>query len=154
MPAPEQHKVAPRRLADHLLAYGRPIVSLAEVAELTGLTPKAAADALDFIDALMGAFGRRYFVALLSAAELYGAANQRPQVFQTMVDQPVEDRDFGRVRLRFYTRRHLPDVQHRDGARRTGPGDGTGHGRLSAGRGRLPASQPAPSGVAAGLRLG
>lgn len=143
MPTLEQHRVAPRHLADHLLAYGRPIVSLSEVAELTGLALKAAADALvrlrrdglmfspsrglyvavpaqyrtwgavpalDFIDAMMGALGRRYYVALLSAAELYGAAHQRPQVFQTMVDRPVEDRDFGRVRLRFYTRRHLPDV--------------------------------------------
>jgi len=66
--------------------------------------------ALDFIDPLMGALGRHYYVALLSAAELYGAAHQRPQVFQVMVDRPVADRDLGRVRLRFYTRQGINDV--------------------------------------------
>lgn len=58
---------------------------------------------LDFIDAMMRALGRHYYVALLSAAELHGAAHQRPQVFQVMVDHPVASRDLGRVKLRFYT---------------------------------------------------
>lgn len=62
-----------------------------------------------FIDDLMRALGRRYYVALLSAAEMHGAAHQAPQVFQTMVDRHVKDRDFGRTRLRFYTSRHVPD---------------------------------------------
>ncbi len=60
--------------------------------------------AMDFIEPLMSKLRRRYYVGLLSAAELYGAAHQRPQVFQVMVDKPLADRDFGRVRLRFYTR--------------------------------------------------
>jgi predicted transcriptional regulator of viral defense system len=62
-----------------------------------------------FIDGLMGALSRRYYVALLSAAEMHGAAHQAPQVFQTMVDRHVKDRDFGRTRLRFYTSRHVPN---------------------------------------------
>lgn len=62
-----------------------------------------------FIDDLMAALDRRYYVALLSAAEMHGAAHQAPQVFQTMVDGHVKDRDFGRTRLRFYTSRHVPD---------------------------------------------
>ena len=50
----------------------------------------------------MGHLGRRYYVALLSAAAfLDGAAHQAPQVFQTMVDGRVLDRAIGRVRLRF-----------------------------------------------------
>jgi predicted transcriptional regulator of viral defense system len=66
--------------------------------------------AMDFIDQLMGFLGRSYYVGLLSAAELHGAAHQRPQVFQVMVDRPLADRDIERVRLRFYERVHLDDV--------------------------------------------
>lgn len=57
--------------------------------------------AMDFIDQLMSFLGRRYYVALLSAAELHGAAHQRPQVFQVMVDARVADREIERVRLQF-----------------------------------------------------
>lgn len=60
--------------------------------------------ATDFIDQMMGFLGRSYYVGLLSAAELHGAAHQRPQVFQVMVDRRVADRDIERVRLRFYER--------------------------------------------------
>ena len=63
-----------------------------------------------FIDAMMRALDRRYYVALLSAAEVHGAAHHAPQVFQVMVDRPVADRDLGRTRLRFFTGRHVGDV--------------------------------------------
>ncbi|MDA8117869.1 MAG: type IV toxin-antitoxin system AbiEi family antitoxin [Actinomycetota bacterium] len=66
--------------------------------------------AMDFIDQLMGFLGRSYYVGLLSAAELHGAAHQRPQVFQVMVDRSLADRDIERVRLRFHERAHLDDV--------------------------------------------
>ncbi len=143
--------VPPRRLADHLLAHGRPVVTLAEVAALTGLTTKAAADALvrlrrahqmfsphrglyvavppqyrlwgvvpalDFIDPMMQMMRRRYYVGLLSAAELHGSSHQRPQLFQVMVDRVVADRDFERVRLRFYSHTRLGSipVQQRNSA--------------------------------------
>jgi len=127
-------RIAPKALSDHLLAHGRPVVTLAEAAELMGLSHKGAADAivrlrrsaqlfsptpglyiaippeyrlwgavpaLDFIDPMMASLGRSYYVALLSAAEQLGAAHQRPQVLQVMVDVPLEDRDFGRVKVRF-----------------------------------------------------
>jgi predicted transcriptional regulator of viral defense system len=136
-------RVAPKDLADHLLARGRSFVSLAEAAALMNLEPKAAADAIvrlkraskifspapgfyvpvapeyrswgvvpamDFIDPMMTVLGRSYYVALLSAAELHGAAHQRPQVFQVMVDAPVMNRDFDRVRLRFYTHKRLAEI--------------------------------------------
>lgn len=64
-----------------------------------GVTP-----ATHFLDALMTHLGRDYYVGWLSAAELHGAAHQRPQVTQVAVDRPVADRDLGRVRLRFHTR--------------------------------------------------
>lgn len=58
--------------------------------------------AMDFIDQFMRFLGRSYYVGLLSTAELHGAAHQRPQVFQVMVNRPLRDRDIERVRLRFY----------------------------------------------------
>lgn len=63
--------------------------------------------ATDFIDQLMKHLGRSYYVGLLAAAEIHGAAHQRPQVFQVFVDKAVSDRDIERVRLRFYERSDL-----------------------------------------------
>ena len=67
-----------------------------------------------FIDPFMAHLGRGYYVGYLSAAEVHGAAHQRPQVFQVVVDRDVRDREFGRVRLRFITNRgaaELPTVR-------------------------------------------
>ncbi len=66
--------------------------------------------AAHFIDDLMGFLDRRYYVALLSAAELHGAAHQAPQVFQVMVDRHLRDRDVGRARLRFFTGTHVAEA--------------------------------------------
>lgn len=65
-----------------------------------------------FIDAMMRHLDRRYYVALLTAAQMHGAAGQAPQVFQVMVDRQLADRDLGRVRLRFHVNSLLaePDV--------------------------------------------
>jgi predicted transcriptional regulator of viral defense system len=114
--------VPPRKLRDHLLAGGKQVLTLDDVAQLTGLSRRGAADAMtrlrraghffapaaglyvaippqyaswgavpasDFVDPLMRKLGRHYYVCLLSA---------------------VPDRDFGRVRLRFYTRARLISV--------------------------------------------
>src|ERR1044071_160935 len=62
------------------------------------------------VDAMMRQLDRVYYVALLSAAEIHGAAHHAPQVFQVMVNRPLEDRDLGRTRLRFFTGRHVPDA--------------------------------------------
>jgi predicted transcriptional regulator of viral defense system len=56
-----------------------------------------------FIDQMMHHLDREYYVGLLSAAQLHGAAHQRPQVTQVVVNKPVADRDLERVRLRFYS---------------------------------------------------
>ncbi len=63
-----------------------------------------------FVDDLMRHLGRRYYVALLSAAAHYGASHQAPQVFQVMVDERVLDRAIGRVRLRFYVNEQTADT--------------------------------------------
>lgn len=64
-----------------------------------------------FVDALMVHLDRAYYVGYLSAAEIHGAAHQRPQVFQVVVDRDVRDRSFGRVRLRFITNRDAAALQ-------------------------------------------
>lgn len=63
-----------------------------------------------FIDAMMQALGRNYYVSLLSAAAMHGAAHQAPQLFQVTVDRYVADRDIGRVRLRFYANEYLEEM--------------------------------------------
>ncbi|MGH2363711.1 MAG: type IV toxin-antitoxin system AbiEi family antitoxin domain-containing protein [Chloroflexota bacterium] len=63
-----------------------------------------------FIDGMMARLSRRYYVGLLTAAALHGAAHQAAQVYQVVVDKKLEDRDLGRVRLRFYQSSHLPDA--------------------------------------------
>lgn len=62
-----------------------------------------AVPAANFIDPLMSQLGHPYYVALLSAAELLGAAHQRPQVFQVVTTARLRDRSFGRVRISFVT---------------------------------------------------
>lgn len=66
--------------------------------------------ATHFIDAMMHHLDRRYYVGLLTAAELHGAAHQRPQAFQVMVERPLADRRNGRTRLDFHARSQLNRV--------------------------------------------
>lgn len=54
-----------------------------------------------FIDPLMDHLGQPYYVGLLSAAELHGAAHQRPQELQVVTDRPTRPVEVGRVRIRF-----------------------------------------------------
>ncbi len=55
-----------------------------------------------FIDDLMRHMGRRYYVALLSAAALHGAGHQQPMAFQVMVDTAEREIEVGRVRIEFH----------------------------------------------------
>jgi predicted transcriptional regulator of viral defense system len=59
---------------------------------------------------MMTVLNRHYYVAMLSAAELHGAAHQRAQVLQVMVQRHVSDREFGRARFRFFVGRHVTQV--------------------------------------------
>lgn len=67
-----------------------------------------------WIDAMMTHLGRGYYVGLLTAAAIHGAAHQAPQVFQVVVDRQLADRDLNRVRLRFHVSNALPALP--DGA--------------------------------------
>lgn len=60
-----------------------------------------------FIPQLMDHLGEPYYVALLSAAELYGAAHQRPQAFQVMVRTNRRAIECGEVRVQFIARKDM-----------------------------------------------
>jgi predicted transcriptional regulator of viral defense system len=63
-----------------------------------------------FIDSLMAHLRRPYYVGLLSAAEIHGAAHQRPQVFQVVTDVPLRAMGAGRVRIEAHRNRNLQAV--------------------------------------------
>lgn len=73
-----------------------------------GTTP-----ALHFVDDLMRHMDRHYYIGWLSAAELLGAAHQRPQVFQVAVDARMRERQLDRVRIEFLTRPQLTTLPTR-----------------------------------------
>jgi len=54
-----------------------------------------------FIRDLMAFFGRPYYVGLLSAGALHGAAHQAPQELQVVTDRALRSIELGRVRIRF-----------------------------------------------------
>jgi predicted transcriptional regulator of viral defense system len=60
-----------------------------------------------FIPHLMKHWGEQYYVALLSAAELHGAAHHRPQRFQVMVAKNRRPITCGEVRVQFVARHDL-----------------------------------------------
>jgi predicted transcriptional regulator of viral defense system len=64
-----------------------------------------------FIDALMSYLGQPYYVGLLSAAELHGAAHHRPQVFQVLTDMPTRPVQAARVRIEFHRSQNIHEAQ-------------------------------------------
>ena len=52
-----------------------------------------------FIDSLMRHLGQPYYVGLLSAAAIHGAAHQQPMVFQVVTDRPTREMHAGKVVL-------------------------------------------------------
>ena len=66
--------------------------------------------AIEFIDELAAFLETPYYVALLSAAELHGAAHQRPQVTQVMVPTRHRDVRCGSVRIQFLLRENAAAI--------------------------------------------
>jgi predicted transcriptional regulator of viral defense system len=58
-----------------------------------------------FIADLMAFHDQPYYVGLLSAAALHGAAHQQPQEFQVITDRPLRPALAGGMRLRFFKKR-------------------------------------------------
>jgi predicted transcriptional regulator of viral defense system len=60
-----------------------------------------------FVPQLMAHLSERYYAALLSAAELHGAAHQRPQAFQVMVQTNRRPLVCSQVRVEFIARKDM-----------------------------------------------
>lgn len=60
-----------------------------------------------FIDELMHYLGRRYYVGLLSASALYGAAHQQPQEFQVVTERHERMIGVGRGRIHFVVNKEI-----------------------------------------------
>ena len=63
-----------------------------------------------FIDDLMKAMERPYYVGLLSAAGIHGASHQQPQEFQVLTDRPIRPLQVGRARIRFFVNKRVTDT--------------------------------------------
>ncbi|WP_439102351.1 type IV toxin-antitoxin system AbiEi family antitoxin [Congregibacter sp.] len=63
-----------------------------------------------FIPDLMKLKGLTYYAGLLSAAQYYGAAHQRPQEFQVFVQQNRGPLRCGKVRVKFIARKNIDYV--------------------------------------------
>ncbi|MCB9468705.1 MAG: type IV toxin-antitoxin system AbiEi family antitoxin [Candidatus Obscuribacterales bacterium] len=69
-----------------------------------------------FIDDLMKFSNEHYYVALLSAAELYGATHHHPQELQVIGERSLRPLECGRVRIRFFAKRYIektPTTSHK-----------------------------------------
>ncbi len=60
-----------------------------------------------FIDDLMRFLKQPYYVGLLTAAAIHGAAHQQPMVFQVVTDRPTRPVRVGRVRIGFHMSRKI-----------------------------------------------
>lgn len=60
-----------------------------------------------FIEDLMRFLQQPYYVGLLSAAALHGAAHQQPMAFQVVTDRPTRPARAGRARIEFHAARNL-----------------------------------------------
>jgi len=63
-----------------------------------------------FIDALMKDCNSEYYVGLLSASEIHGAAHQRPQEFQVVSDRAHRAIEISRYRIHFFKKWNVNDV--------------------------------------------
>lgn len=60
-----------------------------------------------FVQDLMEYVGQPYYVGLLSAASIHGAAHQQPQEFQVVTSSPLPLMMAGRARLRFVVKQNV-----------------------------------------------
>jgi len=65
-----------------------------------------------FIDYLMQFNGQPYYVGLLSAAALHGAAHQQPQTFQVITNKSLRSIQVGRSRIQFFTKKNISPTSH------------------------------------------
>lgn len=64
-----------------------------------------------YIDDMMRYLGRKYYVALLSAAELHGAAHQAPMSFFVMIEPPtMRDKKTEMYQTHYFCKSRIPDA--------------------------------------------
>ena len=73
-----------------------------------------------FVDDLMRFHGQPYYVGLLSAAALHGAAHHQPQEFQIVTSEQLRPAVAGRARLRFFRKRGIERTATMDMKTETG----------------------------------
>ena len=61
----------------------------------------------EYIGQLMSFLGNEYYVALLSAAQHWGAAHQAPQVFQFICDKPLRNKVKNHIELEPVMKKHI-----------------------------------------------
>jgi predicted transcriptional regulator of viral defense system len=73
---------------------------------LKGIVPP-----IEYIDQMMKYLNKEYYVGLLNAAALHGAAHQRPQEFTLIVDTDnLRDKVKEGVKINFVTKKKIPDI--------------------------------------------
>jgi len=65
---------------------------------------------VEYIDSLMRYIGTPYYVALLSAAALEGAAHEAPQVFQVICGKRLRDKKKAGIRLEMIEKKVIPSA--------------------------------------------
>lgn len=63
-----------------------------------------------FTDQLMNAYDAKYYVGLLTAASLHGAAHQQPQIYQVITNKVLRSIKIGRARIVFYFKKDFKDI--------------------------------------------
>lgn len=73
-----------------------------------------------FIEALMEYLNQPYYVALLSAAAIHGAAHQQPQFFQVMTNIATRSISVGRLKINFYANNRVEQMPVQNSKTETG----------------------------------
>lgn len=73
-----------------------------------------------FIDDLMNYLEKSYYIGLLTAASMYGAAHHAPQEFQVVVEKETEDISIENLRVAFIQNTHLEDTKKNERNLETG----------------------------------
>jgi predicted transcriptional regulator of viral defense system len=77
--------------------------------------PYGSIPANELIPIMMKHINARYYVALLSAAEFYGAAHQKPMMFQVMTNKRIKHSlKFGRIHIKLIYRKSLTNLPTQD----------------------------------------
>jgi predicted transcriptional regulator of viral defense system len=102
-------KIAFKRAAARLTRKGRLIVARRGFYVIVTLEYQSsgAPPPSWYIDALMKEWKHPYYVGLLSAAAIHGAAHQKPQEFQVVTDTRLRPLRVGRGKVRFFIKSML-----------------------------------------------